>query len=257
MDKKTISSQLFTKNGKFEIIKNFPGIKKDSYYDYRSQIKCVTCGEEQNIRTSHKERCICKKCKDNEFINKHIGLVYGVYTVASYAYKKGNLHYYNAICKNCNSNNIITLSSLYLSDKKEQNHCLKCKYEISIRKPTLDAPRNCVKGEYLTGAIKRNFEFNLTDEEFDKLIFSNCYYCGEPPKEYQSDKKFNKTDTIFKRNGIDRLNSKLGYFLDNCVPCCATCNTMKMSLGEKEFITHINKISNFFENKGSTTIETI
>ena len=72
-----------------------------------------------------------------------------------------------------------------------------------------------------------------------------------------ANKKFNKTDTIFKRNGIDRLNSKLGYFLDNCVPCCATCNTMKMSLGEKEFITHINKISNFFENKGSTTIENI
>ena len=86
-------------------------------------------------------------------------------------------------------------------------------------------------------------------------FFSNCYFCGSEPKEYQSDKRFNKTNISFKRNGIDRLNSSLGYTKENSVSCCATCNLMKMTLGEKEFITHINKISNFLVNKGSTTIE--
>lgn len=255
MNKKTISSQVFTRNRKFQIIEDFPGKNNGSYYDYRSQIKCVVCGDEQNIRSSHKERCICKNCKNNVFINKHIGLTYGTYKVMSYSHKKENLHYYNVVCNNCSIENVISLSALYDSDKKENKHCSKCKYEISIKTPTLKAPRNCVKGEYIIGANKRNLKFILTDDEFDSLIFSNCYFCGSEPKEYQSDKRFNKTNISFKRNGIDRLNSSLGYTKENSVSCCATCNLMKMTLGEKEFITHINKISNFLVNKGSTTIE--
>ena len=54
-------------------------------------------------------------------------------------------------------------------------------------------------------------------------------------------------------NGIDRVDSSKGYTLDNCVPCCSICNTMKLNYTLQEFSDHITKVYNHFV-KGSTTI---
>ena len=40
-------------------------------------------------------------------------------------------------------------------------------------------------------------------------------------------------------NGIDRINSDKGYTIDNCVPCCAQCNHMKLDYTTEEFLTKI------------------
>lgn len=38
-------------------------------------------------------------------------------------------------------------------------------------------------------------------------------------------------------NGVDRLDSSMGYTPDNCVPCCWECNNMKgASLTEEEMM---------------------
>jgi hypothetical protein len=76
----------------------------------------------------------------------------------------------------------------------------------------------------------------LSRDEFRVLTQRNCAYCGQEPQQIF------KTGTTYVYNGIDRLNSSLGYFSENVVPCCGTCNVMKMAMGEKEFLDHINKI---------------
>ena len=45
--------------------------------------------------------------------------------------------------------------------------------------------------------------------------------------------------------GIDRIDSYLGYFVDNCVPCCAECNRMKFKHPQKDFLDIIDKIYNY------------
>jgi hypothetical protein len=92
--------------------------------------------------------------------------------------------------------------------------------------------RHTLNGRYFTyknTAKKRNLKFDLTLEQFEKITSQLCYYC----REYTKDREF---------CGIDRVNSNFGYVLDNCVPCCETCNYMKRNLTTEEFLSHIKKI---------------
>lgn len=255
MNKETISSQVFTKNGKFEILEKISK-KEDNNYKYYVKIKCIKCGEERIIEASHKERTICKTCKKEEKTNEFIGKVFGTYCVISFdSYKEEygqTSRYYLVKCNFCGEQSVQNLNHL----KSNPKSCSTCRYiQRSINnKPKIQSIINCVRSTYISGAKSRNLEFNLSDDTFEKLIFSDCYYCGSKPVEYQSDIRLNKTEEIFKRNGIDRLDSSLGYTEENCVPCCATCNIMKMSLSHNTFIFQINKIYNYLVNKGSTTI---
>lgn len=79
---------------------------------------------------------------------------------------------------------------------------------------------------YRSSARTRNITWALTKEEFEKLWNLPCYYCNSP------------IPTI----GIDRVKSKLDYSVNNIVPCCSLCNTIKMDLSYSEFTEQIKKI---------------
>lgn len=84
---------------------------------------------------------------------------------------------------------------------------------------------------------------DLTDEQIISLCSQNCAYCNRPINEiYQDDVLWD-----IKYNGIDRINSKIGYTMSNCVPCCSVCNTMKMDMTVEQFKTHIVSIYAFLE----------
>ena len=77
-------------------------------------------------------------------------------------------------------------------------------------------------------------------KEFTKLIEQPCYYCGQPP---DTVRKANSTSSNFiLANGIDRIDSQLGYTCDNVVSCCPRCNRIKGNLNQTYFILHIIKI---------------
>jgi hypothetical protein len=103
--------------------------------------------------------------------------------------------------------------------------------------------------------------FELTKKDFVILIKNNCFYCGSPPKERtvcyrnkyipkhllpigEKQRRLAKNGEPITLicNGIDRLNSALGYFLDNVVSCCTICNRMKLDLGVEEFSNQVEKI---------------
>jgi hypothetical protein len=85
---------------------------------------------------------------------------------------------------------------------------------------------------YIQCARNRNIAFELTKENFESLVSMACYYCAY----------YNEDEVI----GIDRLNSKKHYTLDNCVACCKMCNFMKGTLSRNTFILQAHKIANKF-----------
>lgn len=84
---------------------------------------------------------------------------------------------------------------------------------------------------YKNGAKIRNLSWELSAEEAFYFFRDNCYYCGiEPDKE--------------KLNGIDRLNSSLGYFYSNTVSCCTFCNYAKRENSLEYFNIKVQQLSN-------------
>jgi hypothetical protein len=80
--------------------------------------------------------------------------------------------------------------------------------------------------KYKASADKRGHTFLLTQEEFTHLLEGDCTYCGGTG------------------GGVDRVDSSVGYELDNCVPCCTTCNLMKLDHNLDDWLTHLEKVVN-------------
>lgn len=99
--------------------------------------------------------------------------------------------------------------------------------------------------KYKQSAKRRNIEFDITKDIFKYFTQQNCYYCNVSPSQIISSKSF-YGEYIY--NGIDRINSDLGYTEDNIVSCCGRCNEMKMSSSQIEFIFHMRKIINNLDN---------
>ena len=81
---------------------------------------------------------------------------------------------------------------------------------------------------YKRSANDKNLDFGLSSDVFVEIVKAPCYYCGTI-----QDKGF---------NGIDRLNSEVGYIADNCVSACSMCNYMKASLSVDAFLGRVEHI---------------
>ena len=79
-------------------------------------------------------------------------------------------------------------------------------------------------------AKKRGKSWDLSHEEAFNLIISSCAYCGFKPEWPE------------KRVGIDRVFNDEGYHINNCVPCCFTCNSAKGDKTLEDFIGWINRV---------------
>lgn len=75
-----------------------------------------------------------------------------------------------------------------------------------------------------------------------------CQYCGRSDKNSISIKAAGRGKWIFKDfkyNGIDRVDSNIGYTQDNCVPCCAVCNRGKRDMGLDQWLSYLHDIIEF------------
>jgi 5-methylcytosine-specific restriction endonuclease McrA len=83
---------------------------------------------------------------------------------------------------------------------------------------------------YRLNAANRGYDFALSREEFSELVAKSCFYCNSSPDE-----------RTYKKNsaplgGIDRVNNRMGYTIENSRPCCSTCNRAKGTLKEDDFL---------------------
>jgi hypothetical protein len=96
---------------------------------------------------------------------------------------------------------------------------------------------NIKYNNYRYSAKLRNLDWKLDKDEFYKLIYGNCHYCGEPPSTEVKRKKH----SMFV-SGIDRIDSNCGYNLLNVVSCCKICNFAKGSMSYEEFQLWIQRL---------------
>lgn len=79
----------------------------------------------------------------------------------------------------------------------------------------------------------------ISFEYFLHLSEGNCKFCNAQPSNAAKDDYSNE---IWKYNGIDRINSHLGYIKGNVQSCCIRCNVAKSNIEENEFIAHVARI---------------
>lgn len=103
-----------------------------------------------------------------------------------------------------------------------------------------------------SGEKDRGLTWDLSWNEFCEIVTSNCFYCGSEPEEKSITSQKNYTDKCknskhedykLGMNGIDRVDSLMGYYKFNCVPCCILCNQAKNNLEVSDFYNHILKIA--------------
>jgi hypothetical protein len=218
--------------------------QKATYKKGICTVKCINCNTETKVIDRHLNRAICLICKSKQIAEKRVGQNIGIYKVLSFLYAK-RIPYYSCQCSLCNTVSIVSSDRL-----KHNKHCKNC--NIPGKSPSIEAQINFVKYSYKTGASKRNLEFLLTDEEFKEIIYKNCSYCGSIPI-HKNPANTKILEGSFKINGIDRVNPNIGYIKSNCVPCCSSCNEMKMDRTFDEFKSQISKIHNYL-SECSTTI---
>jgi 5-methylcytosine-specific restriction endonuclease McrA len=83
---------------------------------------------------------------------------------------------------------------------------------------------------------RRDFVFELTTFQAAKMLLAECYYCGHIPDI--------KNPAANPYNGIDRLDSSLGYVPGNIVTACRQCNIAKHVMSEVDFFSLVKRIAN-------------
>ena len=144
----------------------------------------------------------------------------------------------------CGNKCIVTINNL---SQKQTKSCGCLHKQImgkyGIKKTRKETAIKTLYKRYKDGSIVRNYNFDISYNEFKKIISKNCYYCGViPNKEFLNRNKNILPDNKIIYNGIDRVNNKLGYNINNIVPCCEICNKMKLTMTQEDFILHIRKI---------------
>lgn len=76
--------------------------------------------------------------------------------------------------------------------------------------------------QYNRNCRRRNVFFGLTIAQFCRVIYLPCAYCDKPPS--QMIPGYGRYNPF---TGIDRVNPKWGYTIENVKPCCPDCNAMK------------------------------
>lgn len=81
-------------------------------------------------------------------------------------------------------------------------------------------------------AEQRNIPCDLTSDEHETLVNSQCYYCH-----------------VDAAGGIDRLDSKLGYNVENCAACCTECNYFKKTMSPEQLMDQCMRIAAFWSSR--------
>ena len=150
------------------------------------------------------------------------------------------------LCITCGTNPVedgVTCSKcrerqkVYYQENRERMREQHRKYYQENREERIEYKRKyyqTVGGKFVTDKIsaeRRGYSWQLNTGQATIFYTQPCHYCGEIPNG--------------KLNGIDRQDNSRGYIVENCVPCCPTCNYAKYQMSPEEFIWHCTKVAQF------------
>ncbi len=215
---------------------------------YRLWLCRCTCGKLKKTRESHLLSSTVKSCGCAQYAcrNMHIGDKYGrlvaVKNLGLLCPNKGYTWLFKCDC----GKDFKTYAFRVKAGLVKSCGCLRSENALKQgrlrRVPGLGALTQYFH-VYRIRAIKREIPFAISREDFAKITSKPCVYCGQPPRQVV---RFysHKTDcrsTCFA-NGIDRLDSSIGYIAGNVVPCCTKCNQAKNTMTVAEFRAWIEKV---------------
>mgnify|MGYP003402870807 CR=1 FL=1 len=233
---------------KFDIIEEFVkqfNTGKNRYY--RCKCQCGNIFESSKLNVDIGKTKSCNKRGCHSAVIKMIGKKFGRLTVLHH---KSRTKGYT--CK-CECGNITVAKTFGLKTGKHLSCGCMAKEYVARRayKGNGVAALNSIYRNYKRAASKRGYCFELTKNEFEKLITENCHYCGTPGSMTWKLHRKLIIDNDYKYNGVDRVNNKLGYISTNCVSCCNICNNSKSTLSVSAWKEWIVKIYNEFIQKHS------
>lgn len=118
---------------------------------------------------------------------------------------------------------------------------LRCPCQIrELALKNVESFWRCFISSYAAGAKSRKLDWKLTDTQVMDIVVRPCYYCGNLPSERRGHWKSYCVQFV---NGLDRIDSKIGYVSENVVSCCKMCNRMKSNYGKEEFLAQCFKIA--------------
>jgi len=90
-------------------------------------------------------------------------------------------------------------------------------------------------------------EPHIDYETFKSLVTKPCVYCGHVGSNKIKDVQRGKviSDTVLRTNGIDRMDSHLGYTIDNSTTACRFCNSAKSIMSVDYFRAWIKQCYDF------------
>lgn len=195
-------------------------------------------------------KCLSMK-KPGRRIRSFIGQRFGTYVVT----RRGPNRYTSIdangyerfqttwVCQcDCGRKNIRPSNALKAGDR-----CQMC-FAKSRRLPDAIASKRALWQQYRRVAKYKGIHWNLSEGIFFELTQGNCHYCGKSPTEEPitsvmptQDYRTGENRKILY-NGLDRVDSKGPYSIENVVTCCGVCNHAKFTLDYSVFMRWIQRL---------------
>lgn len=246
--------------GRLKVLRKSDEIHRSGFYPWICQCECGTIKpvRASNLKSSSTVSCGCnnnekRKMRKDNFTDLS-GKVFGKLTVLREAPRNRKKDIQWACLCECGTKAVVGGGQLREGRTKScgclrhEQHNLGDDREKAILKK--------VYSGIIARRKHRNLKNDLTYEEFLSIIFKPCVYCGVIRSNYSRDITAGHliTDTVVTFNGIDRIDSTIGYTKDNCVPCCKTCNLAKGKMAKKEFLLWVKKTYDHMKMKGGMEI---
>lgn len=216
--------------------------------------RCHTADRTRRYRLLHPE----VKCVP---IRERTGEVFGKLTIIGFAgYRvtdRGQVPMMNCVCA-CGQQKEISYKDL--RNGRTKTCGLNHPHYEDRRMPAFNT---IYRHAYRGRALKAGLKFTITPEQFMEISQRDCHYCGAPPtgNTYRRNGKrgtykSGKYTSQFIYNGLDRINSKLGYTRRNVVPCCGICNHAKHTMSYSDFCAWLDRIVQFRAKPGVAVTRT-
>lgn len=134
--------------------------------------------------------------------------------------------HHDFVCCKCGEQK--TANDFFVDNHNPRGHVARCKacYAETAKNVLAFKPYRREES-FQSGAKRRGLAYELTRGQFMTFWQKPCLYCGGP------------IPTI----GLDRIDNARGYAMNNVVPCCSTCNSMKSGMAMSEFLERCQRIA--------------
>lgn len=209
---------------------------------YRQWLCRCDCGRERPVTVRNLMRVKSCGCKRTGCRIVVVGQIFGHLTALRFSHRGGALRvpYFWFRCS-CGNEKLLN-GYRVAAGRTKSCGCIRSKHihEMNALKrlPEGEGAVRALFVRYRCRSKDRKFEFVLSPEEFSALVKSPCAYCGKV-----RELSINKAHPKVRLNGLDRLDSSVGYLPENVVACCKLCNQAKNNMTVDAFKSWIREVA--------------